>query len=221
MFKNGVRFLKAKEIEFMIVKYKLKEDFVNQIGLDQSQYEDTIVCHCCLRYIRQGKLSRISVSNGLQLDTVPEELKLTDLEQQLIARSLIFMKVKKLPKSGLRAVTDKVISVPIEEIDVEKTVTVLPRSPDDAKIVAVQLKRKLEMKNSHLEAYIRPSKVIKAVEKLKELGNRFYQDVKVNKEFKFKDAGDSEDTQEQDSDEEAPEAQLSDANSEKDSKVIF
>ena len=133
--------------------------------------------------IRSSKIPKIHVSNGLKLDKVPEELKLTDLEQQLIARSLLFMKVKRLPTSRQKAMVDKVISVPIEEDDVSKTVSELPRHPDDAKIVAVQLKRKLQMRNSHLEEYIRPAKCIKAVKKLKELGNPFYKDVTINENF--------------------------------------
>ena len=64
-----------------------------------------------------------------------------------------------------------------------KTLSTFPRHPDDAKIVAVQLKRKLEMKNTHLEEYIRPEKCIQAVKKLKELGNPFYQDVTINENF--------------------------------------
>ena len=47
--------------------------------------------------IKKGKIPKIHFTNGLKLDKVPEELELTDLEQQLIARSLLFMKVKKLP----------------------------------------------------------------------------------------------------------------------------
>ena len=76
---------------------------------------------------------------------------------------------------------------PIEEDVVSKTISALPRHPDDAKIVAVQLKRKLEMKNTHLSEYIRPEKCIKAVEKLRDLGNPFYQDVTVNPNFMEKD----------------------------------
>ena len=59
--------------------------------------------------------------------------------------------------------------------------------PDDAKIVAIQLKRKLQMKNSHLEEYIRPAKCIKAIQKLQELGNPFYQNVQINEHFMEKD----------------------------------
>ena len=83
----------------------------------------------------------------------------------------------------MKAMVDKVISVPIEEDTISKTISSFPRHPDDAKIVAVQLKRKLEMKNSDLEEYIRPAKCIKAVKKLKELGNPFYQDVTINENF--------------------------------------
>ena len=36
----------------------------------------------------------------------------------------------------MKAVFDKVISVPVEEDDVSKTISLLPRHPDDAKIVA-------------------------------------------------------------------------------------
>ena len=54
----------------------------------------------------------------------------------------------------------RVINVPIDSGTVSKTVTLLPRHPDDANIVAVQLKRKLEMKTSHLSEYIRPKQLV-------------------------------------------------------------
>ena len=75
----------------------------------------------------------------------------------------------------------------IEEDIVSKTISTRPQHPDDSKIVAVQLKRKLEMKNSQLEEYIRPAKCIKAVKKLKELGNPFYQDVTIDEKFMNKE----------------------------------
>ena len=62
------------------------------------------------------------MSNGLALDPIPPELKLTDLEQQLIAIVQIFMKIKKLPKHMMNAIFDTVINVPMELEDIEKTV---------------------------------------------------------------------------------------------------
>ena len=55
-----------------------------------------------------------------------------------------------------------------------KTVNQLPRHPDASAIVAVQLKRKLELKNSELKEYIRPQKVINALKFLRDSGNQFY-----------------------------------------------
>ena len=60
----------------------------------------------------------ISVSNGLSVDPIPEELQITDLEEQFIARCLIFMKVVRLPKSRMHAVKDRIINVPMTEDDI-------------------------------------------------------------------------------------------------------
>lgn len=185
LFKKQVQILDTTKISNL--KAKLDKKFLRRLGLGplgRTQSRNQLIfCYNCIRLIKVGKLPKIHYSNGLWLDKVPDELMLKDLEQQLIARSLIFMKVKKLPTTRMKSMLDKVISVPLEQEDVSKTMSSLPRHPDDSKIVAVQLKRKIRMKNSHLEEYIRPAKCIKAVEKLKELGNPFYKDVTVNKQF--------------------------------------
>ena len=166
---------------------------MQRIGLKKNRLKkkawqfDLTLCHNCLNLIRKGKVPKIHFSNGLWLDKVPAELELKDLEQQLIARSLLFMKVKKLPTSRMKALFDNVIIVPIEQDDVSKNISELPRHPDDAKIVAVTLKRKLEYKNSHLQEFIRPAKCLKAIQKLKELGNPFYENVSVNENFMEKE----------------------------------
>ena len=191
LFKNSVKILKAADIKALLAK--LNKDFLKKVDLDHFQDDSLIFCHNCFKLIKSSKIPKIHVSNGLKLDKVPEELKLGDLEQQLIARSLLFMKVKKLPGvNRMKAMFDQVVSVPIEEDDISKTISELPRHPDDAKIVAVQLKRKLEYSNTHLAEYIRPAKCIKAVERLKELGNPFYQNIKVNNNFMFQDEDDDD-----------------------------
>jgi hypothetical protein len=187
LFKNSVRIIKSKDLPKVLES--LDPKILQRIGLKKNRLRknawqvDLIVCHNCLKLIRKGNVPKIHHSNGLWLDKVPEELELKDLEQQLIARTLLFMKVKRLPTTRMKAMFDQVISVPIEQDDVSRTVSELPRHPDDAKIVAVKLKRKLEYRNTHIEEFIRPSKCIKAVEKLKEMGNPFYQDVNVNETF--------------------------------------
>ena len=180
LFKPGVKFITKKELDELLDKLPPKiQDALESIRAE----EDVYLCHTCLKNIKSQKIPSICIANALSLEEIPEELKLTDLEQQLIAKVLIFMKVKKLPTTRMKAVIDKVISVPIENQDVEKTVRSLPRKPDDAQIVAVELKRKLEMKNSHLREFIRPECVVKAVKKLKALHNPYYKDVTVDEDF--------------------------------------
>ena len=65
--------------------------FLKEIGLDG--YDNLILCHNCLSYIKRNTIPSINEQNGLFLDDVPDELKLTDLEQQLIAKSLLFIKI--------------------------------------------------------------------------------------------------------------------------------
>ena len=184
LYKSQVRILKPNNISNLIANVEKK--FVRKIGLQFKRIE-VIFCHNCHKLIKLGKMPKLHFSNGLKLDKVPDELKLTDLEQQTIARSLIFIKVKKLPTSRMKAMFNKCISVPIEEDDITKTITALPQHPDDAKVVAVQLKRKIQWKNSHLEQFIRPAKCVAAVQKLKKLGNPFYKYITINENFMDKE----------------------------------
>ena len=179
LFRSGVKQIMGAELEKLIKP--LTKKFMKDLGLECEK--KLILCYTCLKAIKAQKVPSINVSNGLLLEDVPEELKISDLEQQLIAKILIFMKIKKLPTTRMKAVIDKVISVPLEDRDIEKTVQTLPRQPKDAEIVPVELKRKLEMKNSHLKEFIRPEAVVKAVKKLKMLNNVYYKDVRVDEGF--------------------------------------
>ena len=182
LFTTQVQFLGQEDLS---AKHKLKPSFLKEVGLKGKI--EIILCHNCLKLIRNSKIPGTNVSNGLKLEAVPTELKLNDLEQQLIARSLLFIKTLLLPKSRMKASHDDVINVPIECEDISENILKLPRNPNDAKIVPVQLKRKLKYKNTHLVQYIRPNIVLKALKTLKETGNKFYQDVVIHEEFMEKE----------------------------------
>ena len=80
---------------------KLDFDFLKKIGLDsQEEKQNLILCHKCSNWIGKKKIPNIHTSNGLELDHLPEDLNISDLEQQLLVRTLIFLKIKKLPKTG-------------------------------------------------------------------------------------------------------------------------
>ena len=90
-----------KDEDIQKLAEKLDPTALKTIGFDTPENLITnYLCHNCHNWIRKGKVPCIHISNGLTLDVIPEELNLTNLEQQLIAKNLIFLKVKKLPRSG-------------------------------------------------------------------------------------------------------------------------
>merc|ERR1712203_918189 len=92
-----------------------------------------------------------------------DNLNLTDLEQSLIARSLIFLKIHKLPKSRMGCVKDKIVYVPINENDTLNTINTILRTPTEAGILPVKVKRKLEFRSNYMEEYVSIPKIIGAL----------------------------------------------------------
>ena len=81
---------------------------------------------------RQNNLGLFDITNF-------SEFSLTELENCLIALNIIFQKVYQLPKSCWPAMKDKTVNIPIFEADIVKTVESLPRTPNEAGIIAVNL----------------------------------------------------------------------------------
>ena len=142
------------------------------------------LCHTCNRsYLQKLKCPPTSAINGLQLDKIPEDLELSELENCLIAKKILFIKIFKLPVSRWTAMKDRVINVPIEDNDLLQTLETLnnfPRNFDSAGLIPVELKRKVGFKNTVLEAYINPDKLLKAIKILQSLGHPGYKDININ-----------------------------------------
>ena len=99
---------------------------------------------------------------------------MTDLERQLISKTMLFMKIRPLPRSRMDGITDRVINVPLLDSDISDTLSSFPRIPDEAHLVTVKLKRMLGMKNVHKQAFVRPFVLEKALDMLQSLGNPHY-----------------------------------------------
>ena len=134
-------------------------------------------CTTCKTHITKGRIPKMSSQNNLQLFDLSgyEELKLTELENCLIALNIIFQKVFQLPKSRWPAMKDRTVNIPVFEADVLKTVESLPRTPSEAGIIPVNLKRRMNYKQNHKTQYVSVPKILKALETLKGLGNKYYQ----------------------------------------------
>merc|ERR1712030_88771 len=105
---------------------------------------------------------------------VPESLRLGSyLEEALISRILLFIKIFALKSSLMPAIKDKCVVIPLEGRDVLNTVESLPRLPSESGIIDIQWKRKVGLKNTHLQAKVDPNKIFNALNFLKEQGHLF------------------------------------------------
>ena len=122
----------------------------------------------------------------MYIEDIPSELDLSELSNVLIAKNIIFLKIFKLPKSRWNALKDRIVNVPVTDDDILQTLSELkslPRLPDQAGLVPVQLKRKVSYKSAVQEAYIDPQKLIQAVAKLKGLGHPGYSYIELSANY--------------------------------------
>ena len=147
------------------------------------------ICTTCLKKLKVGKLPSTSVMNNLQLHDSDDQLRqndliMTELEGSLIAKNLIFQKIFLLPRSRWTALKDRIINVPIRDEAINETIKMLPRTPNEAGLIGLELKRKIEMKNNHKKQLINPTKIFKWLKRLKDSGNPHYEDVSPPEDYK-------------------------------------
>ena len=147
------------------------------------------ICTYCVSYLKSGKMPSTCVMNSLQLQDTDSQLKkqdlwLTELEASLISNNLIFHKIFSLPKSRWTGLTGKVINVPLTSEAINNTLVQLPRTPTSAGLISLTFKRMKDMKNSHKKQLINPDKIFRMLQKLKELGSPYHQNLLTPEEFK-------------------------------------
>ena len=135
------------------------------------------LCTTCKSKLVNGQRPAQSHQNNLEIFDAKNhpELNLTELESSLISKALVFMKIFKKPKSRMAAIKDRCVCVPIDDQTVNETLKQLPRTPAEACIVPIKLKRKKEYKGTHLKEYVDVEKLHKALEMLKNSGHPEYQ----------------------------------------------
>lgn len=117
------------------------------------------VCRTCVGALASGKIPACSVANGLKFPEIPDELKLTQLEERLVAPRLTFMQIREMPRGGQLSLKGNVVNVPA---DVNTTVKTLPRMQCDEDTILLKFKRKMSYKHHMTFEKIRPNKVFEA-----------------------------------------------------------
>ena len=134
---------------------EIAKQLQNIVSVDNVEW----LCRTCSNHLKKGKVPPCSVVNGMQFPAKPNFFDLNELECRLIAPRLAFQKIFQAPRGGQLKITGNVVDVPA---DVNGTVTMLPRLPDETGTIKVQLKRRLQYKSSALSLNIRPNKVMQA-----------------------------------------------------------
>ena len=128
-------------------------------GLTSLRNEEWI-CHTCLSALKDSKIPKLSVANGMKWPDKPPELNLHQLEERLIALRIPFMQIRELPRGGQYSLKGNVINVPV---DIQPTINCLPRPMDENFTVAIQLKKKLSYKKVDFKENVRPLRVLSAL----------------------------------------------------------
>ena len=99
---------------------------------------DVNVCKTSKGYLLKNKMPPQRHANNLQLDNIPEELEnLCELECQVIAKRIPFMKIVNLAQAAQKGIRGAVVNVPT---DLSKICEMLPRKISDTGIIALKLK---------------------------------------------------------------------------------
>ena len=177
-----------KTIRMPLESCIVEKDPLEKMGFGQvifskkQETQNQFICKTCLGYLKRGKLPPHSVMNSLKLDATDAEIErdglaLSELENSLIASRIIFQKIFLLPSSRWSGLKDKQVNIPISSTKINDTLEKLPRTPNSAGLIGVQLKRKLEYKNNHKHQLINPQKLFLFIDKAKEMNNPYYKDV--------------------------------------------
>ncbi|CAG2210050.1 unnamed protein product [Mytilus edulis] len=101
---------------------------------------------------------------------------LSELESVLLSQRILFYKLLNLPRGGQKGFKGKLVNVPVI---LSKVTSALPRTPTEAGIIPVKLKRKLQYKGHHIHQTIQPQAIRHGLSWLKR-HNKYYTNVQID-----------------------------------------
>ena len=135
------------------------------------------VCRTCDGALTQGNIPVQAKANGFKLPAISPELScLNALEKRIISLRVPFMKMVALPSGKQRCIHGPAVNVPSK---LDSVCELLPRLPSETELVPLKLKRKLSYKGHYMYDFVRPDKVISALNWLKN-NNPLYHDIPIN-----------------------------------------
>ena len=128
------------------------------------------ICQSCNKNLKKNKIPPCAAKNGMSFPLKPDFFDLNELECRLLAPRLAFQKLMQAPRGKQLKIKGNIVNVPA---DVNNTVNILPRLPQESGTIKVQLKRRLQYKSSALSLNVRPYKILQAANWLADNSNLY------------------------------------------------
>ena len=166
LFKTNVAEYKANDPDDVVVE-SIKEnklEYCISMNENKKHYDRFWLCHNCKNNLKNGKMPNMCHANGLGISEIPPELQdLSFLESMMIKKKLIFIKVRTLQASRMLQMVGKIANVPIEDSDMLKSCSFLPRMVNQLGTVNVAFRRTRKGYTYRKPELVRPQKINKAL----------------------------------------------------------
>ena len=139
-FKNfvyNIERIKCSSLEFTT----LKKCSTGYVSIDNKVW----LCQTCHLAVKQGKVPKLSIENGMGFPEKPYELDLHGMEEHIISPQLLFFQMISNILGGRTVARGNVVNI---ADDIVPTVNKLPCGMNELDRVAVMYKHKLQYKNA-------------------------------------------------------------------------
>ena len=165
-FANGVKLFAPNKFDKILIEKFILLKYFEDVSFQANG--SLWICFTCEDYIMQNKMPPTAAANCLDSVVPPNDLQLSEIENAILAPLLGFMKIIKLPNSRMPALRDRIVNIPIPLSTINKNFESLPRTLDEAKIIPVAIKRKRSYLHNYIQQFINPSKILRAINLLKQ-----------------------------------------------------
>ena len=175
-FKHSVRTVASLNMK-LLDSHLLDKCLTGHISVGDLEW----ICNTCFNNLKQGKIPKLSVANGMKFMEKPAELNLNHLEERLISLRIPFMQIRALNSGGQFSLKGSVVNVPC---DIEPTIHALPRLQNKSETIPVKLKRMKEFKHAVTTENVRPVAVMTALQTLLRT-SQLYKDANITVDEKW------------------------------------
>lgn len=150
----------VRYINYCDIQKKYSEDFALSVFCvnETDVHIKSKFCSTCHKYVQNGNVPPLCLSNGLEFPLVPECLqKLSTLEERFCALRIPFMQIKSLGHERQCGLKGQVVNVPIP---IDTVVNALPRSLSETYTIQLHLKRKMSYNHDYMCEVFRPGLVL-------------------------------------------------------------